>query len=262
MRIALGLGILGIASIAGSGCKRDDPNAHRALALHPCHLAHVGVETMCGTYEVFEDRARGAGRKLRLNVAVMPALVAHPEPDPLFILAGGPGQSATSTAPALAAVFDRVRKHRDIVFVDQRGTGKSNPLECPQKREPTLNERLDSQPNDEELKTCLAAYDADPRLYTTPIAMDDLDEVRGALGYEKINLWGGSYGTRAALVYMRQHEDRVRTATLDGVAPFTLELPLSVAKDGQRALDSMFAACASDIRPLEVFTTGTGLPAP
>lgn len=242
MRIAP---ILGVMMIVAS-CRRDDPNARRTLVLRPCHLAHVGAETMCGSYEVFEDRARGAGRKVKLNVAVLPALVSHPEPDPLFVLAGGPGQAATTVAPALSAVLDRVRKKRDIVFVDQRGTGKSNPLECPRKRELTLAERLDSQPGDEELRACLASYDADPRFYTTPIAMDDLDEVRAALGYEKINLWGGSYGTRAALVYMRQHEDRVRTATLDGVAPFTLELPLSVAKDGQRALDAMFAACTAD----------------
>ena len=246
MRIARNIAVIAASAGIASGCRREDPNAHRTLSLHPCHLAHVGVETTCGTFEVFEDRARGAGRKVTLNVAVMPALVSNPEPDPLFILAGGPGQAATTVAPALAGVLERVRKRRDIVFVDQRGTGKSNPLECPRKRDLTLAERLDSQPNEDELKGCLAAYDADPRLYTTSIAMDDLDEVRAALGYERINLWGGSYGTRAALVYMRQHEARVRTATLDGVAPFTLELPLSVARDGQRALDAMFGACAAD----------------
>lgn len=244
MRLASFLGILAIASLA-SGC-RADRGSSRTIALHPCHLEHVGVETLCGTHEVFEDRAKAAGRKVKLNIAVIPALSPHPAPDPLFVLAGGPGQGAVSTAPTLSIALERVRRDRDIVFVDQRGTGKSNPLKCPAHGEPSLQERLSAQPDEKELRDCLATYDADPSLYTTNIAADDLDDVRAALGYTKINLWGGSYGTRAALVYLRRHEDHVRTVTLDGAAPFGLSLPLSVAKDGQRALDRLFDDCARD----------------
>ncbi|MBS2011425.1 MAG: alpha/beta fold hydrolase [Deltaproteobacteria bacterium] len=218
----------------------------RRLALHACHLDHVSVESMCGTYEVFEDRAKGSGRKIALNVAVLPALSAHPAPDPLFILAGGPGQGAVSTASALSISLERVRRDRDIVFVDQRGTGRSNPLKCPARGESSLQDRLGGEPDEKELRDCLATYDADPSHYTTTNAVDDLDDVRAALGYAKINLWGGSYGTRAALVYVRRHEERVRTITLDGVAPFGLSLPLSVAKDGQRALDRLFDDCEKD----------------
>jgi pimeloyl-ACP methyl ester carboxylesterase len=83
--------------------------------------------------------------------------------------------------------------------------------------------------------------------------MDDLDEVREALGYERLNLWGISYGTRAALVYMRQHPERVRTAILDGVAPMSLYLPLNAARDGQRALDLLFAHCEEDVACAEAF---------
>ncbi len=244
MRAAVILGIFGLLVGFVPGCRRD--SSVRTVALRPCHLPHVPVETLCGTHEVFEDRVKAAGRKVKLNIAVLPALSPHPAPDPLFVLAGGPGQGATSTTPAIALSLDRVRRDRDIVFVDQRGTGKSNPLRCPAQGEPTLQERLGGEPEEKELRACLAAYDADPRLYTTPIAADDLDEVRAALGYAKINLWGASYGTRAALVYVRQHEDRVRTVTLDGVAPFGLSLPLSVAKDGQHALDRLFDDCEHD----------------
>lgn len=239
------LSIFGMLAIAVVGCRTDRAPTRR-LALHPCHLEHVTVETMCGTHEVFEDRAKAAGRKIRLNVAVLPALSPHPAPDPVFVLAGGPGQGAVSTASSLSIALERVRRERDIVFVDQRGTGESNPLKCPAHGEPSLQERLGGQPEEKELKDCLATYDADPSQYTTSNAVDDLDEVRDALGYAKINLWGGSYGTRAALVYVRRHEDRVRTMTLDGVAPFGLSLPLSVAKDGQRALDRLFDDCTHD----------------
>ena len=96
------------------------------------------------------------------------------------------------------------------------------------------------------LKQCLAGYDADLRLYTTPIAMDDLDDVRAYLGYDKINIYGGSYGTRAGLVYLRQHGDRVRTAVLDGVAPTNMRLPLFFPRDVQRAFDRLIADCAAD----------------
>ncbi|MBX3187306.1 MAG: alpha/beta hydrolase [Labilithrix sp.] len=253
MRVARRITISALVVLASAGCRSSGPAARRTLALRPCHLAHVPVETLCGEHEVFEDRGRLAGRKIKLNVAVVPALAPRPAPDPVFILAGGPGQAATATAPALVAAFERVRRDRDLVFVDQRGTGRSNPLRCPLEDDPPLAERLGAQPSDETIAKCLASYDADPRLYTTSIAMDDLDDVRAALGYEKINLWGGSYGTRAALVYVRRHEEHVRTVTLDGVAPFTLKLPLSVAQDGHRALDALFADCAADRACNEAF---------
>ena len=96
-----------------------------------------------------------------------------------------------------------------------------------------------------KLKKCMAGYDADLRLYTTPIAMDDLDDVRAYLGYDTINIYGGSYGTRAALVYLRQHGDRVRTAVLDGVAPTNMRLPLFFPRDVQRAFDRLIADCDS-----------------
>jgi pimeloyl-ACP methyl ester carboxylesterase len=97
-----------------------------------------------------------------------------------------------------------------------------------------------------QLKKCMEGYDADLRLYTTTIAMDDLDEVRAFLGYDKINVYGGSYGTRAGLVYMRQHGDRVRTAVLDGVAPTNMRLPLFFPRDAQRAFDKLIADCEAD----------------
>jgi pimeloyl-ACP methyl ester carboxylesterase len=96
------------------------------------------------------------------------------------------------------------------------------------------------------LRRCLEGYDADVRLYTTDIAMDDLDDVRAFLGYDRINLYGGSYGTRAALVYLRQHEEHVGSIVLDGVAPTDMRLPLFTARDAQHALDKALVDCEAN----------------
>ena len=143
-------------------------------------------------------------------------------------------------------IFRPVLRQRDIVLVDQRGTGKSHPLEC-RSTSNSLQELTESDVQSlGRLRTCLAGYDADVRLYTTPIAMDDLDDVRAYLGYDRINLYGGSYGTRAALVYVRQHGQHVRSMVLDGVAPTDMRIPLFAARDAQRALDKLLSDCEAD----------------
>ncbi len=196
---------------------------------------------------MWEDRAAKQGRKVPLKVVVVPALASSPEPDPVVMLAGGPGQGAAKLAGYMVPVLERLHRNRDLVFVDQRGTGDSRPLECePVPHDAPLAQQFDDTYREEEFRKCLAGYDADVRLYTTPIAMDDLDEVREALGYEKLNLYGVSYGTRAALVYLRQHPEHVRTVMLEGVAPMSLLLPLNVARDSQRALDLLFTHCEQD----------------
>jgi pimeloyl-ACP methyl ester carboxylesterase len=218
------------------------------IALSPCRLKSTGVPAQCGTLRVPEDRAHPEKRQIELRVAVIPALAREPSPDPLFLLAGGPGQAATESFGPILGAFERVRRTRDLVLVDQRGTGSSHPLRC-DLTEPgaPLAERLRADSFDvEKFKKCLKGYDADPRFYTTAIAMQDLDEVRAALGYDKIDLWGGSYGTRAALVYLRDHAAHARAAILDGVAPPQLILPLYLAADGQRSIELLFRQCAAD----------------
>jgi pimeloyl-ACP methyl ester carboxylesterase len=209
-----------------------------AMPLAPCHIEGLSEEVLCGTHRVFEDRAARSGRTIDLKVAVVPALRREKAEDPLFVLAGGPGQGATKYGPLVPLAFREVRKTRDIVLVDLRGTGGSNPLGC-DLGDPLQGEAFDAAP-------CLRSLKGDPRFYTTAPAMDDLDEVRAALGYPKINLWGGSYGTRAALVYAQRHPDRVRSVVLDGAAPFEIALPLYNAWGAQRALDRLVADCAAE----------------
>jgi pimeloyl-ACP methyl ester carboxylesterase len=239
--------LLALVTGALASCGEARREANPRLALSPCWLPGVDAQARCGVLTVFEDREAKSGRTIKLRIAVLPALAASPEPDPVVILAGGPGQGAVSTARAILPLADRLRRSRDLVFVDQRGTGESNQLPCELTPEDgPLAEKFKDTIDEPTIKGCLAKLDADPRKYTTPIAMDDLDDVREALGYAALNLWGTSYGTRAALVYLRQHPDRVRTVILDGVVPMSLYLPLTMPRDAQRAMDLLLSHCAAE----------------
>jgi pimeloyl-ACP methyl ester carboxylesterase len=214
--------------------------------LEPCTTEQGPGDAYCGTLSVYENRTTSTGRRIQLNIVLLPAIGANVHADPLFFLAGGPGQGAAQMATQVREVFRRVLRTRDIVLVDQRGTGKSNPLNC-RSDSNSLGELTEAdEASIERLRRCLDGLDADVRLYTTNVAMDDLDDVRAHLGYGRINLYGGSYGTRAALVYLRRHEQHVRSIILDGVSPTDMRIPLFAARDAQRALDKLLDACAAD----------------
>lgn len=219
-----------------------------AIDLEPCELSSAGlpyrVKARCGRLEVPENPGVPDGKRIALRIALLPATGRDPAPDPIFFLAGGPGQAATEAFVAVSGAFERANRARDVVLVDQRGTGGSNRLAC------ASGEELEALPTEQELiaetKRCLERLEGDPRFYTTSIAMEDLDQVRDALGYARINLVGVSYGTRAALTYLRRHRDRVRTLVLDGVVSSELALGFTHAKNLERALGLQFERCASD----------------
>lgn len=240
-------GLLGaLHCVLGLACGSTESRVG-APPLQPCRLENLGVEARCGEHRVLEDRGAKGGREIRLHFAVVPALAARAAPDPLFILVGGPGQAATEAGAVIAQALPGVRRTRDIVLLDQRGTGRSKPLDCKEYGEQSLARRLAPRLDLAETRACLAALDADTTQYATPMAVADLDELREVLGYEQVNLWGGSYGTRAALVYAREHPERVRSLVLDGVAPTAIELPSFFPRDAQRALDLLFDDCAADV---------------
>jgi pimeloyl-ACP methyl ester carboxylesterase len=216
-------------------------------ALSPCHLPNIEGELRCGSYEVFENRQAKKGRQIALKIVVLPSLT-QPSSGALFILAGGPGQAATDNAQFFASTFAAVRAHRDIVLIDQRGTGGSNGLQCDLTTGNGLQKYFGDLFPVAAVRRCRQELEkkADLRFYTTTIATDDLDEVRAALGYERIDLFGTSYGTRAALVYLRRHSSHVRSIILKGAVPMSLVLLQVIAPDAQRALDLLFADCAAD----------------
>ncbi|HEY6305320.1 MAG TPA: alpha/beta fold hydrolase [Candidatus Angelobacter sp.] len=228
---------------------RDQPVSSR-LVLQPCQLEHVGGEARCGTYEVFEDRAAHSGRTIKLHVVVLKALGPAAASDPVFWLHGGPGAAATDMVEAAQVGLLGVARHdHDLVFVDQRGTGASNPLKCDLGDDPRDLQAFFGEmfPRD-KVRECREKLEkiANLKLYTTPIAMDDLDEVRAALGYKKINLLGASYGSIAAEVYLRQHPEHVRSAFLIGVATPEIKQPLLFPRSAQHAMDLLFEDCAVD----------------
>ena len=205
---------------------------------HPCNLRFVAGPALCATLPVWENRTAKAGRRIELNIVILPALQKGRAPDPLFLLHGGPGAAATTLAPGYSRL--PFREQRDIVMVDQRGTGASNPLQCDFYGDPPDLQRLvTSEFPVAQVRACRERLSkiADLRQYTTAVAMDDVDEVRQWLGYGKINLWGGSYGSLAAQVYLRRHEASVRAIVLQGVAPADELVPLHHAAAGQRAID-------------------------
>ncbi len=213
--------------------------------LAPCEEA--GVEgALCGTYDVLENRAATEGRQISLYVVVLPATVQATEP-PIFPLAGGPGQAASQVAGFMAQELEPLRSNRDLVFLDQRGTGRSHPLNCPVPgEEASLQEFLVDQPSASFARKCLENQDADVRFYTTHNAVQDLDEIRRALGYEKIDLLGGSYGTRVALHYMRQFPESVRAVAIDGVAPPHTVYAAQFSRAFEATLEAVFKQCAND----------------
>jgi pimeloyl-ACP methyl ester carboxylesterase len=186
--------------------------------------------------------------QIEVHFAVLPALARNRKPDPVFFFAGGPGQSAIDLAGAMSALFARLGNRRDIVLIDQRGTGRSAPLACEDEQPARpLAEVADPARTLARLGQCRARLAALPhgdlRHYTTWVAMQDADAVRRALGAEQVNLVGASYGTRAALEYMRQFPRAVRRAVIDGVAPPDMVMPVAFSTDNQAAMDAVLAAC-------------------
>jgi len=252
--IARGLLFAPLLSLALSACaapapKGSDEPRRAAVELAPCRVPRSSEPARCATYEVPEDRAASHGRRISLKVVVLPTLGPTAAPDAIFVLVGGPGQGAASSLTGASGwLTATARRERDVVFVDQRGTGSANRLICRLGGDDRVAAGFrDLFPLD-EIRACREnlAQVADLRLYTTPIAMDDLDEIRAALGYDRIDLYGTSYGSQAALQYLRQHPRRVRTVTLAGVATPDAKQPLQFARAAQDAMAALISDCAAD----------------
>lgn len=224
------------------------PAAAPALRTRPCTVRGVRGPARCGTLEVWEDREARKGRRIGIHFVVLPASARGRAKEAVAFLSGGPGEAATDAAAPVAAQLARVRDTRDLLFMDQRGTGASNPLPCKSARPADLQSYLTEFYTPAEVELCARRLRAraDVTRYGTGPAMDDLEELRAALGYERLDLFGASYGTRAALVYLRRHPGHVRAVLMHGSAPTDLRYPLTVPRDAQLALDGVFADCARD----------------
>lgn len=237
----------------GGGTQDKDPVAtdvetlKSRLALVVEADPKTGRRTSRGTFAVYEDRAAQSGRLIHLNVVILHALGPEAKPDPFVPFGGGPGEDATTYEPLYRDHW--VRASRDIVLLSQRGTGGDNRLDCPKAADDdNIQGYLDPLFQEGVFRDCLRELSArfDLTKYSTCLAADDVNDLRRALGYDKINLTGGSYGTRMALVYMRRHPDTVRTAILNGVSPIAFRNPLYHTSSFHEAIRILFAECAND----------------
>ncbi|HSG64024.1 MAG TPA: alpha/beta fold hydrolase [Gammaproteobacteria bacterium] len=214
----------------------------------PCRLTAAwlpGIAADCTLLRVPENRAEPSGRGIDLRVARVPSLSPEPREDPLLVIAGGPGQGSVDFYLSLRAAFEEIRRDRDIVLLDQRGTGASAPLRCRSADAAVLEEAAPSAlPS--LMRACLDELTGDPRFYTSSIAVRDLESVREALGIAEWNLYGVSYGTRVAQHYARRHPEHTRALILDGAAPSDVPLGPDVARHAQAALDRTLERCAAD----------------
>ncbi len=207
-----------------------------------CHLPGVEEALRCVSVAVPLDYQQPAASSLKLHVTLAPAFREAARGDPLFVLAGGPGQAGSDVLALLGATLHKVRATRDIVFIDQRGTGLSGKLDCDSAPGQDNASEADAE---REASTCLASLKQPLAMYTTEAAARDVEQVRRALGYGKINLWGGSYGTRLGQAYARAFPDSTRALILDGVAAPEQIIPAG-GHDAQAALDGLFKACAAN----------------
>lgn len=256
--IHLGLIWVGIKSIViltcGILCAGSFTDAAAAEdhweGLKPCEISIAGgrltAEARCGTLEVAENPDAPDGRRIELAYAVSPARSGRALPDPVVYLAGGPGQSARETLPIMQRALRDLNRDRDLIFLDQRGTGGSNILDCEMEEgeDPWLD--TDMEHTGRLLRECKSRWDADVRFYTTTDGARDLEMLREEYGIDQLNLIGGSYGTRMAQVYLRNYPDRVRSVILDGVVPTRLHLGAEHGLMLDRALGRLFDACSAD----------------
>lgn len=232
--------------------KVDNSRLLGSIRFTPCTLAK-GTDSLmayCGMLQVPENHDAPDGRKITLAISWLPAS-GDAEPDPIFMLAGGPGQAARGSFPMVAGAFAEARRKRHIILLDQRGTGDSSPLKC-------VNEKGESSVVDDEdystdaaatfAKRCAAQYEGkvDVAQFSSSDAIRDLDAARNAIGAEKINLIGISYGTRMAQLYGKRYPQHTRTITIDGIAPLESVLGQDHAKNLESSLDLQFAQCAKD----------------
>lgn len=216
--------------------------------LRPCSYGPAGSPADCGRLTVFENREAGQGRRIDIHFMVIRA--DRPRADrALFMFAGGPGQGSTQLAAWAEGWARPARATQDIVLVDQRGTGRSHPLDCHFDSEADPAAAFGHVFDPGRVERCRAQLepDADLTQYTTDLAIEDVEDIRARLGYEKVSLCGASYGTRMAQAYVRRHPGRVSAVVLDGVVPFDSGGPLTYARTAQQALDRVFAACGADV---------------
>ncbi len=200
--------------------------SEQKLTLASCHVKGIRQQVQCGTLAVPENYTKPDGVKIDINIVVLPAIDSSKENLPFMFLAGGPGQAATELAGQIYRGFNEIRKTRDLILIDQRGTGKSHPLQCEDSLELDPYTSIPENISVSDVEQCLSLFTSDLSQYNSENSIRDFDAVRAALGHKQVHIYGGSYGTRAGLVYMRMFPESLKSVVLDSVGP--IEVPIGL----------------------------------
>ena len=223
----------------------------QSLTLEDCRISagpgYPSIKARCGTMLRPENPADPKSPKIEVKVSVVAALNLNPQADPVVPIAGGPGQGSIEFYSMVSGAFESLRRNRDILLVDQRGTGNSSRMDCVIDDDAILFEdQYSLEDTVEFIDECLEQLPHDPRYFTTSIAVTDLEAARQALGYGPLNLYGVSYGSRVAQHFARPYPGSTRTVTIDGVVPPQIALGPEIATESQMAVDKILARCEED----------------
>ncbi|MCS6096647.1 alpha/beta hydrolase [Shewanella baltica] len=207
-----------------------------------CYVEGVSDRLKCGFVTVPENSNKPDGKQIQVHYVVLPAVKNVNHEEALLAIAGGPGQSAIDNAAGFDAMLSKVRQQRDILLIDQRGTGRSNLLTCDEGAQSPLSFDDDNADTLAETQKCLAKIDADVTQYGSLNAIKDFEAVRQHLGYKKLHIYGISYGTRMAQLYMRLYPTHLATVTLDGIVPMQQSV-LEIGASIDRGFDLLFKDC-------------------
>lgn len=230
----------------------DAYSQHQQFTLEDCHVDGIKSQVKCGKLQVLENYNKADGEHITINFVVLPAIDNSDDKTPLMFLAGGPGQAAVELASGLTNVFYEVRKTRDLILVDQRGTGGSHPLQCEEASEQNIYALTPENFSIQDINDCLKNLTGDLSQYNSENGIRDFDAVREALGHQKINIYGGSYGTRAGLVYMRMFPESLRSVVLDSVGP--IEVPIGLfGQSSARSFNLLLQNCQKELSCKQAF---------
>jgi pimeloyl-ACP methyl ester carboxylesterase len=232
--------VIALTSLAAgllSGCSTSAAPGKPPDGFVPCKGV-TGTEGFCRSIPVPLDWANPSGLKIAVWVTVLPARTSPPAPDPMFYIEGGPGGAATQEVSWAAASFKQINETHDLVFVDQRGTGNSDYLSCSGLDEGTAAGALRTA-----VQLCLASFGTAASHFTTAAAAHDLDYVRSALGYKKIDLYGVSYGVSLGLAYLQRYGAHVRSAVFDSGSLLNTPLWQEAPVHAQQAFDLLVRRC-------------------
>jgi pimeloyl-ACP methyl ester carboxylesterase len=212
-----------------------------------CHLEGIRSQVKCGSLMVPENYHNSEGKHISINFAVLPAIDKSQNNEPLMFLAGGPGQAAVELAAHIISNFAEIRKTRDVILVDQRGTGLSQPMLCDENDTKQLYSVIPEDYAEQDVIDCIEKFKESHDLsqYNSENAVRDFDTVREVLGHKQVHLYGASYGTRAALVYMRLFPESIKSVVLDSVGP--IEVPIGLfGASSARSFNLLLENCLND----------------